>query len=398
MTEIPPPPSDRIEPVDLQLEMQRSFLDYAMSVIVARALPDVRDGLKPVHRRVLYAMYDSGFRPDRGYVKCSRVVGDVMGNYHPHGDSAIYDTLVRLAQPWSMRAPLIDGQGNFGSPGNDPAAAMRYCVVGDTLVRTPDGEVPIAELVPGAEPNTTTEVDFKVIGRDGVPVRVSAFHHSGEHPVLTVPAGDRSVTVTANHPLLAIGRVHGVPRLIWKLAGELTPATCWWCATRRGSAASWATALPLLPDVTAAYLADPARHLPDDGGDPRQFSLHRVHSVTPAGVARGVLAAGGLRRPRLPHQRLRLAQHRGPAVAAGHGDAARHRRGDRRLQAQLRRPVAGTDGAAVPDPEPAGQRRRRHRGRHGDQPAAAQPARGGRRRHLGAGPPGRHAPRSCSPS
>ena len=105
MTEIPPPPtSDRIEPVDIQQEMQRSFLDYAMSVIVARALPDVRDGLKPVHRRVLYAMYDSGYRPDRGHVKCSRVVGDVMGNYHPHGDMSIYDTLVRLSQPWSMRA------------------------------------------------------------------------------------------------------------------------------------------------------------------------------------------------------------------------------------------------------------------------------------------------------
>ncbi|UQX88560.1 DNA gyrase subunit A [Jatrophihabitans telluris] len=127
MTEVPPPPShDRVEPVDLQLEMQRSFLDYSMSVIVSRALPDVRDGLKPVHRRVLYAMYDGGYRPDRGYVKCSRVVGDVMGNYHPHGDTAIYDTLVRLAQPWSMRAPLVDGQGNFGSPGNDMAAAMRY--------------------------------------------------------------------------------------------------------------------------------------------------------------------------------------------------------------------------------------------------------------------------------
>ncbi len=117
---------DRTEPVDIQVEMQRSFLDYAMSVIVSRALPDVRDGLKPVHRRILYAMYDSGYRPDRGYVKCSRVVGDVMGNYHPHGDSSIYDTLVRLAQPWSMRAPLVDGQGNFGSPGNDRAAAMRY--------------------------------------------------------------------------------------------------------------------------------------------------------------------------------------------------------------------------------------------------------------------------------
>ena len=106
--------------------MQRSYLDYAMSVIVGRALPDVRDGLKPVHRKILFAMYDGGYRPDRGYVKCARVVGDVMGNYHPHGDSAIYDTLVRMAQPWSLRYPLIDGSGNFGSPGNDPAAAMRY--------------------------------------------------------------------------------------------------------------------------------------------------------------------------------------------------------------------------------------------------------------------------------
>ncbi|SNR27864.1 DNA gyrase subunit A [Haloechinothrix alba] len=126
MTETLPPEEDRIEPVDIQQEMQRSYIDYAMSVIVSRALPDVRDGLKPVHRRVLYSMYDNGLRPDRSYVKCSRVVGDVMGNYHPHGDSAIYDALVRLAQPWSMRYPLVDGQGNFGSPGNDPAAAMRY--------------------------------------------------------------------------------------------------------------------------------------------------------------------------------------------------------------------------------------------------------------------------------
>ncbi|OXM74537.1 MULTISPECIES: DNA gyrase subunit A [Amycolatopsis] len=126
MTETMPPEHDRTEPVDIQHEMQRSYIEYAMSVIVSRALPDVRDGLKPVHRRVLYSMYDSGFRPDRGYNKCSRVVGDVMGNYHPHGDSAIYDALVRLAQPWALRYPLIDGQGNFGSPGNDPAAAMRY--------------------------------------------------------------------------------------------------------------------------------------------------------------------------------------------------------------------------------------------------------------------------------
>ena len=115
-----------IEQVDLQTEMQRSYLDYAMSVIVGRALPDIRDGLKPVHRRVIYAMYDGGYRPDRAFSKCSRVVGDVMGKFHPHGDSAIYDTLVRLVQDWTMRYPLAAGQGNFGSPGNDPAAAPRY--------------------------------------------------------------------------------------------------------------------------------------------------------------------------------------------------------------------------------------------------------------------------------
>ena len=125
-TDLGTPNHGRIDQVDLQLEMQRSYLDYAMSVIVGRALPDVRDGLKPVHRRVLYAMFDGGYRPDKAFSKCSRVVGDVMGKYHPHGDSAIYDALVRLVQAWSMRYPLAAGQGNFGSPGNDGAAAPRY--------------------------------------------------------------------------------------------------------------------------------------------------------------------------------------------------------------------------------------------------------------------------------
>jgi DNA gyrase subunit A len=122
----PPGGGDRTEPIDIQVEMQRSYIDYAMSVIVGRALPDVRDGLKPVHVRILFAMYDGQYRPDRGFSKCARVIGDVMGQYHPHGDQAIYDALVRLAQPWSMRMPLVDGQGNFGSRGDDPAAAYRY--------------------------------------------------------------------------------------------------------------------------------------------------------------------------------------------------------------------------------------------------------------------------------
>ncbi|RRD45295.1 DNA gyrase subunit A [Tessaracoccus sp. OH4464_COT-324] len=140
----------RIDPTDLEDEIQKSYLDYAMSVIVGRALPDVRDGLKPVHRRVLYAMWDGGYRPDRGWNKCSRVVGEVMGLYHPHGDGAIYDALVRLAQPWAMRHPLVAGQGNFGSQGNDKAAAMRY---------TECKMAPLAvEMVREIDQNT---VDFK---------------------------------------------------------------------------------------------------------------------------------------------------------------------------------------------------------------------------------------------
>ena len=126
MTELPPEGADAVEPIDLNVEMQRSYIEYAMSVIVARALPDVRDGLKPVHRRIIYAMWDGGYRPDRGFNKCSRVVGEVMGKYHPHGDTAIYDTLVRLVQDWAMRYPLVQGQGNFGSPGKDGASAPRY--------------------------------------------------------------------------------------------------------------------------------------------------------------------------------------------------------------------------------------------------------------------------------
>ncbi|MFF8819044.1 MULTISPECIES: DNA gyrase subunit A [Leucobacter] len=120
------PNHGRIDQVELNVEMQRSYLDYAMSVIVGRALPDVRDGLKPVHRRVIYTMYDGGYRPDKAFSKCTRVIGDVMGQFHPHGDTAVYDSLVRLVQPWSLRYPLALGQGNFGSPGNDGAAAHRY--------------------------------------------------------------------------------------------------------------------------------------------------------------------------------------------------------------------------------------------------------------------------------
>src|SRR5213083_2866546 len=189
MSDLPPEaPEDnpRVRVVELRDEMQQSYIDYAMAVIVGRALPDVRDGLKPVHRRVLYAMYDGGYRPDRGYFKCARVVGDVMGNYHPHGDTAIYDTLVRLAQPWSLRYPLVDGNGNFGSPGNDPAAAMRYCVTAESHIRLADGAaIRIGDVVPGATPNSDNELtDVKLLDRRGEPVAASVLFHSGDHPTL----------------------------------------------------------------------------------------------------------------------------------------------------------------------------------------------------------------------
>src|SRR5437773_5967270 len=129
MSSVEPLGPGRIEARELEQEMRSSFLDYAMSVIVSRALPDVRDGLKPVHRRVLYAMHEAGLQPSRPRLKCARVVGDVMGSYHPHGDASIYDTLVRLAQPFSLRYPLVDGQGNFGNVDGYPAASMRYTEV-----------------------------------------------------------------------------------------------------------------------------------------------------------------------------------------------------------------------------------------------------------------------------
>src|SRR5690625_1100285 len=218
-------PGGRIEPVDVQVEMQRSYLDYAMAVIVGRALPDVRDGFKPVHRRVLYAMYDGRYLPDRGYYKCSRVVGDVMSNYHPHSDTAIYDTLVRLGQWWSMRHALVDGQGNFGSRGDDKQAAMRYCVVGDTRVRTFEHGTPrITDLVPDASPNTEHDIDLKVYGRDGVPVSASKFFHSGSHPTIRMRTGNgMELTGTHNHPVLTLRPVDGVPTLDWTLLNDVRP-------------------------------------------------------------------------------------------------------------------------------------------------------------------------------
>src|SRR5262245_39084165 len=217
----------RVETRELDQEVRTSFLDYAMSVIVSRALPDVRDGLKPVHRRVLYAMHEAGLQPNRPTRKSARVVGDVMGNYHPHGDTAIYDALVRLAQPFSMRYPLVDGQGYFGSVDGDPPGAMRYCVAGNTRVATPQGTVRIDSIVPSAAPGSDNDLDLEVLDRLGRPVRAGKLFHSGEHPTLKLRTREGlDLTGTVNHPVLCLVDMVGVPLLMWKLLGEISPDDC----------------------------------------------------------------------------------------------------------------------------------------------------------------------------
>jgi len=212
----------RVEPRELEQEMRSSFLDYAMSVIVSRALPDVRDGLKPVHRRVLYGMHEAGLQPNRPYKKSAATVGDVMGKYHPHGDQAIYDTLVRMAQPFSLRYPLVDGQGNFGSIDDDPPAAMRYCCSGETRVETPHGSFRIADLVPGAERESDNPVDLEVLDRLGRPAHASMLFHSGEHPTLRIRTREGyELTGTLNHPVLCLVGMAGVPLLLWKRLDEI---------------------------------------------------------------------------------------------------------------------------------------------------------------------------------
>jgi len=224
-----PPPeehTERIVDIDVQQEMQGAFLEYAYSVIYSRALPDARDGLKPVQRRILYTMADMGLRPDRAHVKCGRIVGDVMGKLHPHGDGAIYDALVRLAQDFTMRLPLIDGHGNFGSLDDGPAA-YRYCVTGDTRVRLADGRSPrIADLAAehGVGPNSEADIALEVLDRDGRPVRASRIFDSGSHPVIRVQTEPgHELRGSHNHPVLTLREVDRVPRLVWRRLDQLVP-------------------------------------------------------------------------------------------------------------------------------------------------------------------------------
>ena len=211
-----------VEPRALEDEMKSAYLDYAMSVIVGRALPDVRDGLKPVHRRVLYGMNDLGLQPNRPYSKCAKIVGEVMGNYHPHGDASIYDTLVRMAQDFSLRYPLVDGQGNFGSVDGDAAAAMRYCLSAETRVATPHGTRRIGDLAIGMEADSERDVYLTLLDRLAQPVAASKLFHSGEHPTLKLTTREGySLTGTENHPVLCLTEVAGIPMLLWRLLEEL---------------------------------------------------------------------------------------------------------------------------------------------------------------------------------
>jgi len=200
--------------------MRAAYLDYAMSVITARALPDVRDGLKPVQRRILYAMHDMGLHPDRPYKKSARVVGEVLGKLHPHGDQAVYDAMVRLAQDFSMRYTLVDGQGNFGSVDGDAPAAMRYCVTGDTLVVSDQGLVPISRLSDGSE-----DVRLQVLSADGKVNEAHKWFDSGEHPTLRVRTyHGYEVTGTYNHPLLTWqAGPDGRPGFVWKTLDTIMP-------------------------------------------------------------------------------------------------------------------------------------------------------------------------------
>lgn len=209
-----------IIPRDIGEEMKTSYTDYAMSVIVGRALPDVRDGLKPVHRRILYTMKEMGLRHNQPYKKSARVVGDVLGKYHPHGDTAVYEALVRMGQDFSLRYPLIDGQGNFGSIDGDPPAAMRYCVTGDTLILTNNGCIPIEKIADGEE----VDIDIDVLNYKGNKVKATKFFDSGEHTIIEIVTScGYKLRGSINHPVLCWNKTqNGFPTIKWKMLKDIT--------------------------------------------------------------------------------------------------------------------------------------------------------------------------------
>ncbi len=202
----------------IEEEVKSSYLDYAMSVIVGRAIPDVRDGLKPVQRRILYAMYEENMYPNKPFKKSARTVGNVIAKYHPHGDAAVYDALVRMAQDFTLRYPLVQGQGNFGSIDGDPPAAMRYCVVGDTLINTDKGLVKIKDIVPNSKENSDTPIEIKVQSLNRKINTADMFFNSGKHRTLKVEAVEGfEIEGSLNHPVLVLEKgKNGKPIYTWK--------------------------------------------------------------------------------------------------------------------------------------------------------------------------------------
>lgn len=234
----------------LKTEIEDSYLEYAYSVIHSRALPDARDGLKPVHRRILYSMNENGYRPTHAYVKSSRVVGDVMGKYHPHGDVAIYDAMVRLAQDFSLNVPLIDGHGNFGSPDDGPAAS-RYCVTGDTRIRLADGSSPRIADVVSLPADSEADADFEVLDKDGKAVQVDKVFNSGVHPTVRVTTKSGfSIRGSENHPVLCLEAPMGVPVFQWKQLDEIKPGTIV-CLARN----AWSQVVPTAREYNLGVLA-----------------------------------------------------------------------------------------------------------------------------------------------
>ena len=207
----------------IEEEVKSAYLDYAMSVIVGRAIPDVRDGLKPVQRRILYTMYEEGMYPNKPFKKSARTVGTVIAKYHPHGDSAVYDALVRLAQDFVMRYPLIQGQGNFGSIDGDPPAAMRYCVVGDTLINTDLGLVKIKDIVPNSEENSDNPINIKVQSLNGKINKSDMFFNSGKHKVIKIETEEGyELEGSYNHPVLTFSKNrYGKPIYQWKTLDKI---------------------------------------------------------------------------------------------------------------------------------------------------------------------------------
>ncbi|HEX6197389.1 MAG TPA: DNA gyrase subunit A [Jiangellaceae bacterium] len=302
-----PPPDDFEEMIldtDISEEMRGSFLEYAYSVIYSRAIPDARDGLKPVQRRILFQMNEMGLRPDRAHVKCGRVVGDVMGKLHPHGDGAIYDTLVRMAQSWSMRLPLVDGHGNFGSLDSGPAA-YRYCLTGGARVRLANGASPRIDNLVGLDSPGDADADFEVLDRNGKNVRVGKVFNSGTHPTKRLRTADGyELRGSHNHPVLCLVRVLGVPMFQWLRLDEITPGTVV-CLARN----AWTTARPTSEEFNLGVLAGAGvtegwcsgRHAGFANTD-EEFFDHVLHAYD--------VLVGGLRSVRTEHMASGRVLHR----------------------------------------------------------------------------------------